>query len=241
MSMKPILFCTDMVKAILEGRKTQTRRVITPQPNWTEVISNEEALSRALSGVDPYGFRINMPAVEEATEKSKYKVGDILWVRETFAPWNSLAWDMQQYFERNDKKSPYIFRADVDLFKQAKGWRPSIFMPKEAARIFLKVTGVRCERVRDISDADCMAEGLTEADFILFNIRDSLLSSTPNDIRAKFYDFAQITGPWQHAYWRLWDKINYDRGYGFLEVNPWVWVYEFEMVEKPEGWAFRDD
>jgi hypothetical protein len=83
--LKSISFSTEMVRAILDGRKTQTRRPIEPQPSWGKVITEQEALSRALSGFDPYGFRINTPTQSEAVTNAPYKPGDIIYVRGTWA------------------------------------------------------------------------------------------------------------------------------------------------------------
>jgi hypothetical protein len=154
MKAKPIIFSTDMVKAILDGRKTQTRRVIKPQPTWGKVITEQEAKDRALSGFDPYGFRINTPTLSEAARKAPYQPGDILWVRETW-----------QYVDESEN-SGYVYKASENGKTWEENtvewtWRPSIHMPWEAARLLLKVTDVWPERVQDISEADAKAEGVT--------------------------------------------------------------------------------
>lgn len=133
--MKPILFNTDMVRAILEGRKTVTRRVVKfkpgQNPQWTGYIPDGPVL---------YGSN-NIPA-----SKSPYHPGDILYVRETWA--RSMA-------------GTYLYKAtDTPIILDR--WRPSIHMPKDAARLFLRVTDVRVERLKEINVLSAMDEGVTD-------------------------------------------------------------------------------
>lgn len=166
MATKPILFNTQMVRAILDGRKTCTRRIVKPQPTAH------------------YGVQCIKPP---------YQPGDILYVRETW------------------KKAPngYYYYEDWqrDDIADVTKWKPSIHMPKEAARIWLKVTNVRVERLQDMTDDDAEAEGC-------FDYTSTALG---------FPD--------------VWDstikKSDLDR-YGWT-ANPWVWVIEFERFEKPKG------
>jgi hypothetical protein len=173
MSEKPIIFSTPMVKAILEGRKTMTRRVIRPQPqSW-------------------HGDYLTGCEREEI--KQRIYPGDILWVRETWAMEVSYSPDPEAELIR------YLYKADgSETFR----WHPSIHMPRAAARIFLRVTDVRVERVQDINEKDVAAEGIAE---------------TGNcDELCVFAD--------------LWDSLNAKRGFGW-EANPWVWVVSFERSE----------
>lgn len=202
---RPILFSGEMVCTILDGRKTQTRRVITPQPkDGLEVRYNAD------NGHVLYG-----PEYLRSFVKCPYGVvGDRLWVRETFG---CLGNGMRVYAADADTDGtvPYLITGDgagVGNGKPDK-WMPSIFMPRSASRINLEITGVRVERVQDISPDDCLAEGIDYKDCDPHNA---------------------------HQYWRqeayakygeLWDKINKDRGYGW-DVNPWVWVIEFKRLEK---------
>lgn len=193
----PILFSTPMVQAILEGRKTQTRRVVKPQPQGKMY---KEHLRETYSDTD-WG----------ATCKCPYgQPGDILWVRETFG-------------EDADNSSKYFFKADFPNLKIPK-WKPSIFMPKEASRIFLRVKSVRVEHLTVITPEDAIAEGiekvptphLTGVEFAWrdYGHKDRLLSDPVASYRS------------------LWDAIN---GRGSWDKNPWVWVIEFERIEKPEN------
>lgn len=133
--MKPILFNTEMVRAILDGRKTVTRRPVKfgrgQNLAWSGYVPDGSVL---------YGSN-NIPAV-----KAPYQPGDILWVRETWTPVPG---------------GSYIYKASVECPDAWRGtWHPSIHMPREAARLFLRVTGVRAERLQEIDDKGVLAEGL---------------------------------------------------------------------------------
>lgn len=209
---KPILFSTSMVQAILRDEKTQTRRIVEPQPRyqliyqknknlWCEFSENPLADKLAQS---PYGYCF----------ESKYKTNDIIYVRET--------WQSTEYINNNKDEIGYIFKAspDAELFENSFEnwkWRPSIFMPKQAARIFLKITNVRVERLQDISEADAIAEGIT-----LKHISEGRV------YYAIFKDKEYTTA--KEAFRYLWDSLNKKSGYAW-DSNPWVWVYEFERVK----------
>lgn len=141
--MKSIIFSTSMVQAILDGRKTQTRRVIKDK----DITNNFDI------DVDGSAYAYINPETGDScppTAIAKYQVGDILWVRETWS---------------RDESGEYVYRTNYgttedDSFPPSMfKWRPSIFMPREAARIFLLVTNVRVERLQDISEEDARAEG----------------------------------------------------------------------------------
>lgn len=196
---KPILFNTAMVQAILDGRKAMTRRVCVPLTlNYPKGAYAEETPEQWLK-------RWNY--------KPKYHAGDILWVRETWCKLFGL------YHYRSD-----TLTGNDEQFHQAitdAKWRPSIFMPREACRLFLRVTDVRAERLQEITEDDARAEGC-----ITFceKIGDG-----------KFNDVLEFDLTATDAFKELWDNLNAKRGYGW-ETNPWVWVYTFERCEKPEGW-----
>lgn len=180
---KQILFNTEMVQAILEGRKTVTRRVIKPQP-----IAGIRKSVFVPSGIeDGHGREI----------KLLYKVGDILYVRETF---NNTETDTVLYAADKDFIDFYLF-----MESEIK-WKPSIHMPKEAARIFLKVTDVRVERLQDITEEQAEKEGV------------------------KAYGQNNCSGTSARiAFAELWDSISETKFE--WRANPWVWVIEFERVE----------
>lgn len=200
---KPILFSTEMVQAILDGRKTQTRRVCKPQP--------EIGLLRGDLDYQWYDTDWECAIHTGDGFEPKYEKGDILWIRETFVDVGEKA---DQYF--NGVR--FHYKANED-FVGCWPWKPSIHMPKAAARIFLKVTDVRVERLQDISQEDAEAEGV--------KIDDDGLSCW-NYLKNNWDDFAP-----EDSFESLWQKIN-GKTYPW-EANPWVWVYTFERIEKPEN------
>ena len=152
MTERPILFSAPMVRAILNGRKTQTRRVIKPQPEIAYVERNGGWLEKKTSTSG--NVFLSTSGGEGKTEHGWLKcpygqAGDRLWVRETFSVCEM------------DDGSQYAYRATGDKIGCLK-WKPSIFMPRLARRITLEVTSVRVERLQDISDADALAEGVDQ-------------------------------------------------------------------------------
>lgn len=200
MAIKPILFNTEMVRAILDGRKTCTRRLIKPQ--WKECptckyVHNEYIYDKMAENV--YCARCGYSLVTE--RRSPYQHGDILYVRET--------WCKGSY---GNEKEKYYYKADDNNFFCT--WHPSIHMPKEAARIWLKVTDVRVERLQDITADSIRNEGL------------SSLAVHCGDMEIALKE-------WENLWNSTIRKSDLER-YGW-EANPWVWVIEFERCEKPEG------
>ncbi|WP_297196685.1 hypothetical protein [uncultured Flavonifractor sp.] len=190
--MKPILFHTDMVRAILEGRKTVTRRVVKPQPVGQPAQMGEDSCW-------PGCFA---SADDERVYRPPYQPGDILWVRETWAH------PSKEEIARGTDKNIFLYRADVPSVLYAwDHWNPSIHMPREAARIFLRVTGVRVERLRDVKYFDCLAEGI-------------LYRQMETDI---VQDFSTL--------WDTTIKPADRAAYGW-GANPWVWVIQFERTKE---------
>lgn len=228
--MKPILFNTEMVKAILDGRKTQTRRVVKPQPHG--VLTKEQALARALDGTDPYGFR-PYPLDTEIAAKAPYQPGDVLWVRETWAKIS----DWATVDPPVGIPDGFIYRAEWPDGEDGPKWRPSIHMPREAARIFLRVTDVRVERLQDMTEDDAFAEGYKgcPAEHTRYLPEGGAEPCFNLGICPFQYWYCQHSDP--EGFGRdIWDKTikpaDRDR-YGW-EANPWVWVYTFERIEKGE-------
>lgn len=216
--MKTILFSTPMVQAILEGRKTQTRRVIKPQPRhpllqvadgyhkgeWHEWLPEDK--SDIVTG-GRWGYQYLCP----------YCAGDILWVRETWGIPIKMAGEIIYKADYQDKKPPLA---------DGQKWRPSIHMPKEAARIFLKVTDVRVERLQEISVQDAKDEGIK----VWANgCIDGLAFGCYNGDKCVYNTCRQPID----YFCELWNSINSKRGYGW-DSNPWVWVYQFVRVDKGE-------
>lgn len=201
MSVRPILFNTEMVRAILDGRKTQTRRLVR-EPFYID----DEDMARKAGLAIHRGTNIThgMPYHDRP-----YEPGDNLYVRETWCNVNSNIYPA--YFYRADNDRP----KDFDLTP----WHPSIHMPKEAARIWLRVTDVRVERLRDINGHGILSEGIDNG---------RCNQSRINQLR---WETNQ-----RMAFEELWDSTikpaDLDR-YGWA-ANPWVWVIAFERCEKPE-------
>jgi len=210
MKSRPILFSGAMVRAILAGRKTQTRRVVEPAPtdyglDWRE---------------DEYGFCAWQDGGLLLDEHSAYggpcqrvcpygRPGDRLWVRET--------WALLSDNNCDEDGDGYVYRADGQPWDEMEGWRwrPSIHMPRDACRLTLEITGVRVERLNSISIADIMAEGTYHNRKLAPQVSDD---------------------PWcnfEQAWIDLWDSINAKRGCAW-DADPWVWVIEFERCAEEE-------
>ena len=158
--MKPILFSTNMIQAILAGNKTQTRRILKPQPGADTDVSYMPNEPLNWKG-EWFEYKWETEEGETICKHPKYNVGDVLWVRETFAEWENggYAYKADGFIERYgawERDTPKKFH-DVERVEK---WKPSIFMPKDACRIFLEVTSVRAERLQDISEDDAIAEGI---------------------------------------------------------------------------------
>ena len=246
--MKPILFNANMVRAILDGRKTVTRRIVKLKYSNTHLemrtdkygarlieLQNEEPGVTTIKNPDGTTTHTLLSA---RVCHPPYRPGDILYVRETWAE-NPHPWDGAKYVYRAS-----IHPADYDLYK----WLPSIHMPREAARIFLRVTDVRVERVQQITDEQATVEGIRFTDFGMY--QPSWKASL--DGGKTFHPAKPIHHPGYHAkdvfkpeqcfptargaFANLWDSTikPADRErYGWA-ANPWVWVIEFERCEKQE-------
>lgn len=202
MAIKPILFNTEMVRAILDGRKTCTRRLIKPQPDKKHIYPLGFVTdSTEKKEVGCFGFAANEygGSIQYVKPPYRYAPGDILYVRET---WKKAPNGYYYYedWQRNDI-------ADVTK------WKPSIHMPKEATRIWLKVTDVRVERLQDITSEQISREGVEVEYPHVLNGEE------------KRYAFSTL--------WNSTIKKSDLNRYGW-DANPWVWVIEFERCEKPE-------
>lgn len=233
---KPILFNTEMVRAILDGRKTVTRRVIKPRYRGNEIgfridrnmstgqITGVEIIDDEECGTDRY---VNPP----------YQIGDILYVRETWARLVT-AKDGEMQSER------YVYKATDEYPFGESGyivkfrWKPSIHMPKEAARIWLKVTDVRVERLQDITEDDVCKEGAEPLiqcaiEHATYNTDGTLGDMCWNTDECSYCPFIE------KSYSELFGKMVWNSTikkqdldqYGW-DANPWVWVIEFERIER---------
>lgn len=213
MTIKPILFNTEMVRAILDGRKSCTRRVVKfPVNRYTnnvpladKVVLQELRCDKANFLEKPFfSFGMNLP----------YQPGDILYVRETF-----IQAAAHTFWYKADDKS----WMSKDLL-----WKPSIHMPKEAARIWLKVADVRVERLQEITEEQACMEGTDPWDEACYEnngwhptLSDPDSGGNPNMI---------------DGFHKLWDSTIKKNGLDRYSwnANPWVWVIEFERCEKPK-------
>jgi hypothetical protein len=206
MKESPILFSTDMVKAILQGRKTQTRRILKIQPP-----ENAQFIGIRIDlGNQEFGYYFNdgktgndqgfFPGLFTNLKCPYGQPGDLLWVRESFSIY----------------RDAFLFKADEPhIFKGIK-YKPSIHMPKEYARIWLQVTEVRVQRLQDITDEDAIAEGIEKH---------------PNDktnVHFRNYhhkDFLMIIP--KYSFKTLWEKTT---GFDSWDANPWVWVISYKVL-----------
>lgn len=211
----PIIFNTEMVKAILEGRKVCTRRPLKKQPtdhHWN--IFDSYKLKRNLLECQNGLFCCFRHTAEvkgqhlmdeDIDVKSPYKVNDILYVRETWSEYSYSGLPLGYIAYKADCPMEYPNGDDevIQILENAFKWKPSIHMPREAARLFLKITNVRVERIQDIE-----------------NPHDEVLKEGwPFEGFGKSNPFAEFG--------KLWDSI-----YKNWDFNPWVWVFDFEVVKK---------
>ncbi|KRJ70807.1 MULTISPECIES: hypothetical protein [Acinetobacter] len=218
MKERPILSNSEMVRAILEGRKTQTRRIVKPQPvpypgggHWwrcdyvQSMVRVEQELQNPcelykgfIEEVNPFG-----------------KKGDRLWVRETFGTKiRNIGGTPHESFAYKADKSDEVCYYDCNGNGYPVKWVPSIHMPRSACRIVLEITNIRIERLNDISEADAIGEGC---------IAESCdhARRTCNEIGC--YG-PHATGQFKY----LWESI---KGKGSWDLNPWVWVIEFKVIQ----------
>lgn len=198
--MKPILFNTSMVHAILDNRKTMTRRVIKPQPNNEQRIDYCEPRKE-------WAFMRGWALVDRII-RSPYQKGDILYVRETFFEYKG------RFYYKADGKHEALAQLGIS-FK----WRPSIHMPREAARIFLRVTNISVAKLQDITDEQAKAEGANFCNRHHVGVYEKMR-------RSAVERFAEI--------WNSTIKKS-DRNLYSWEANPYVWVIEFERISREEA------
>lgn len=208
---RPILFSGPMMRAILDKRKTQTRRPVKPQPvavaNGTTMPwdGDPEDLFRLLEKIGrtcPYGAP-----------------GDRLWLRETWAALTPGSYEDSPRPAPGDVMRYRASEPDYDAHTRGHRWRPSIHMPRWASRITLEVTAVRVERLQEISEADARAEG-----------SDCLISDNTTEADRSLLDLPlyENGSPYRNGFALLWESINGD---GSWDANPWVWVVDFTRTQ----------
>lgn len=216
MTERPIIFSGPMVRAILEGRKTQTRRVMKPQPS--SECAPIEVCTYPPTKVDRHGEEYPGAPIFGATSEDGYEgwrspfgqPGDTIWVRETF----SMSPDGPVY-RASESDAGMLEPGDSIV------WKPSIHMPRAIARLFLRVTAVRVERLQDISAEDVKAEGLP-------------IHVVEHTFRKCYRDDDERAARRIECFRDLWDGLNATRGYGW-DSNPWVWVVSFDRLTSENG------
>lgn len=220
MTERPILMSAPMVRALLDGRKTQTRRVVKPRHDWhVDEVPDERGVFRPWPVFESYVY-----AEPETIEvPCPYgEPGDRLWVRETWAP-NEMAVGESTLYAA-DGRPPY---GNLSVSR----WRPSIHMPRGLSRLTLEVTGVRVERLQDISEEDAKAEGITErvvAEGHNFYPRRFGAPGVPcvNSFGEKS-EGEHFHHKAVDAFRSLWESINGPESWA---ANPWVWAITFKRV-----------
>jgi len=234
-SARGMLFSTPMVQAILAGQKTRTMRAIKPQPmhhyredcpanRYYDMGGNEWACAICGGEVAPITGRSKL--------RARHKVGDIVYVREVWQEFyaceipnghpRGARTELSESHDHVGEEAFFCYRADGEIFHPNDGrrcsWRPSIHMPRAAARIFLRITGVKPQRPQELTVDEIHAEGICA----------SGLSVDCNSGTARVpWDFSR------ERFEALWDSLRTKKDlplYGY-EANPWCWVYEFELLE----------
>lgn len=234
---KPILFNTEMVQAIIEGRKTVTRRVVKRKYSNTELRLKTDKYGTRLVEIQKDEEGVTYGTKSDGTKwlkmkgyiepKPPYKKWDVLYVRETW----QYAYELDGNDQIIEETGRYYYAANESPFsnwvmpdgthRDVMPWRPSIHMPKEAARIFLLVNDVRVERLKDITVEECIKEGIWD-DYKTYS--------------EKYHDDL-VKMAYPTAFSELWNetikKADIEK-YGW-DANPWVWVIEFEKLQIREG------
>ena len=226
MAIKPILFNTDMVRAIMDGRKTCTRRLVKTRRKDACGFYVTKRTDGSFTGIYEYDEDERM---FENQLIPPYKPGDILYVRETW----------HRYTKRVGKgegchlEEHYGYKASIANFEDAEEpWRPSIHMPKEAARIWLKVTDVRVERLQEMKPVDVIKEGAYPDCWDCLDTYEESGSQCCYGTEEQCSQCDGVMMEWEKLWNSTIKKTDIDR-YGW-DANPWAWVIEFERCEKPK-------
>ncbi|MBZ6534018.1 hypothetical protein [Acinetobacter seifertii] len=221
MKERPIIFNTNMVKAILEGRKTQTRRVVKEKliseqaefecGNRPNVTRSEPSLQYYIDNGCPFG-----------------QIGDRLWVRETFRFYNSDECPHADFPCSCPRNGTPLFKASHDCGDGEK-WKPSIHMPRWASRILLEITNIRVERLNDISQADSSKEGIVDGCCLRCRFEACRCKDRQPDLIQGFArEWSNENGFFPTEKW-----VSY--GGKAWRDNPWVWVVEFKVIQGGES------
>lgn len=208
----PILFTSPMIRAILDRRKTQTRRIIKPQPyqdgTWWKYDGTRPKAKKATGAISSTAD----PTQWTLLTNPYGRPGDHLWVKETFQTGN---------FAQNEPRG-YVYLATDAEWEQTEGWkwRPSIHMPRAASRITLLITDIRVQRLHDITEADAIAEGVEVTGKKMYEL----------PIYRDYFGDSLYGAGWSSAvrsFQSLWQLINCPESW---DTNPWVWVIHFTPI-----------
>lgn len=223
MAIKPILFNTEMVRAILDGRKTCTRRICKDANECTVPDMDFYNADRRTYAVHNFADKEHTEQLSIAERTCPICPGDILYVRETWMDYAGLT----------------MYKADCDIYRLDSlnfagfGWKPSIHMPKEAARIWLKVTDVRVERLQEMKPVDVIKEGAYPDCWDCLNTYGESGSQCCYGTEEQCSQCDEVMMEWEKLWNSTIKKSDIDR-YGW-DANPYVFVIEFERCEKPKG------
>ncbi len=239
--MRGILFKPDMIKAIVEGRKTQTRRLdglkeinLEPDKWWCK---GQDKFQDWLNKTAFIFGQINTTG--ERIIKSRYQVGEVVYIKEAYKVIDFDLRDIDKDFQRTrveyklDGETAWVMKPKDKLITIPDKWHSPLFMPAWAARYFIKITDVKAQRLQEISFNDCLAEGIVHAkewQTVDYKAPEPL---HPNDLSNEEAD-KEIERGWieyaKQSYAKLWDSIN--PKYPFVS-NPWLWRYKFKKVKRP--------
>jgi hypothetical protein len=236
----PMLFSTEMVRAIISDNKTVTRRAVKKSnsdctSSFAELDFNDAVRDNIFNDKDQY-LKVLRP-IDDTRHRvfCKYYIGDIIWVRETFysyGHWTTITENgkSKRNFQDLTRDSNYLYQYFTDWAPQKEfkngqlGWfkRPALFMPKEACRLFLQITSVRIERLQEITNEQALKEGIKVLE------KDEA-----------YFDYLEECGSYatpRGSFTSLWCKIN---GQASWDANPYVWVIGFKRINRPEGFNFK--
>lgn len=208
--MKGIIFTESNLHLTVQGIKTQTRRIIKPQPEENLVLAEEGNYDNCDVSYTNKFTKVDW--IDDSCNffRPRYKVGETVYLKEPYI----ITGQTYEYEYLHENKT------DIACIKRNGGYKNKLFMPERAARYFIKITGVRAERLQDIGDADCIKEGISQGvcsggAFWGVKLTDGTYTSYSDSPR--------------EAYKMLIEKIN---GSGTWENNPWVWVYDYELTKQ---------
>lgn len=241
MAIKPILFNSEMVRAILDGRKTCTRRICKDANEYTVPDMDFYNADKRTYVVHNFANREHTEQLSTAERACPICPGDILYVRETWEHFECCCCEGDEHGNcyREPQQSAlnkscgcYMYRATDEIYGDAR-WHPSIHMPKEAARIWLKVTDAKVERLQEMKPVDAIKEGAYPDCWDCLNTYGESGSQCCYGTEEQCSQCDEVMMEWEKLWNSTIKKSDLDR-YSW-DANPWVWVIEFERCEKPEG------